>query len=90
MKSFEDRHALVKVKAAETFLDDYPEAMERAEAEAIFMEADPYFLSLPGVGRSDTVQNRRDLDWKAFMRALPVDSAAAAAWLEKGDKMMKR
>lgn len=88
MKCYEDSLFAKQVNAAVWFCKNYAYDKRFVEAVNFYLGSNQLFLHRESNLGSDTVQMRKGLDWKAFMRALIIDTVARNNWLRTGDSLV--
>jgi thiol-disulfide isomerase/thioredoxin len=77
------------MRLAQDFWDTYPTDSRRDTARAIFIAANPYFISryIPDSLEQILTSIPRK-EWSRFMKTLPLEETAMQQWLQKGSAMV--
>lgn len=87
MRRYEDQRYQHRAHLAFGFFNDFPDDERRISALLMLLSADPIHVAPLGNETLDSVLYWRDVDSKAFMRAIQIDTAARNEWLRQGEQL---
>lgn len=90
MRRYEDDKYQHKAETALAFCQKYPDDPRYIPALLTFISANPLFISKSENEGPDTVRTWNDIDSKAFMRSINVDTARLNRWLNLGNDLVER